>query len=169
MRDAFGRELAERMQKFGLELKPEKTRLLLFGRLARSRAAARGEKPSTFEFLGFKHVCGLDRRGKFAVIRIPAYDSCRNFLDRTHAWLKKHLHWSRRGQQAQLTTMLRGFYQYFALHHCERKLSWVLHQVQLQWIRALRRRGQRQRLFWSCLIGRAWFELPRPKTLHPTV
>ena len=30
--------------------------------------------------------------------------------------------------------MLRGFYQYFGLHHCERKLSWVRHEVQRQWI-----------------------------------
>ena len=167
--DAFGRELAERMQKFGLGLKPEKTRLLLFGRSARGWAAAHGEKPGTFVFLGFKHVCGLDRRGKFAVVRIPAHDSCRKFLDRIHDWLKSHMHWNRRAQQAYLTTMLRGFYQYFALHHCERKLDWVCREVQLQWIRTLRRRSQRHRLFWSYLSGRAWFELPRPRTLHPTV
>jgi group II intron reverse transcriptase/maturase len=167
--NAFGRELAERMQKFVLELKPEKTRLLLFGRSARTRAAAYGEKPGTFVFLGFKHVCGLDRQGRFAVVRIPAHDSCRKFLDRTHDWLRSHMHWNRRAQQAYLAMMLRGFYQYFALHHCERKLDWVYHEVQLQWLRTLRRRSQWHRLFWSYVRGRAWFELPRPKTLHPTV
>jgi retron-type reverse transcriptase len=46
--EAFGRELAGRMQEFGLELKPEKTRLLLFGRAAREQAAARGTKPEAF-------------------------------------------------------------------------------------------------------------------------
>jgi hypothetical protein len=51
--NAFDRELAGRMQEFGLELKPGKTRLLLFGRSARRCAAASGEKPATFEFLGF--------------------------------------------------------------------------------------------------------------------
>jgi RNA-directed DNA polymerase len=166
---AFGRELAGRMQKFGLELKPEKTRLLLFGRYARDRAAVHGAKPGTFVFLGFKHVCGVDRRGKFAVVRIPAHDSCRKFLDRTYEWLRSHMHENRRAQQAHLATMLRGFYQYFALHHCERKLDWVLHEVQLQWIRTLRRRSQWHRMFWSYLRTRSWFELPHPKTLHPTV
>lgn len=165
----FGRELAGRMQKFGLELKPEKTGLRLFGRFARDRAAAHGAKPGTFVFLGFKHVCGVDRRGKFAVVRIPAHDSCRKFLDRTHEWLRSHMHENRRAQQAHLATMLRGFYQYFALHHCERKLDWVLHEVQLQWIRTLRRRSQWHRMFWSYLRTRSWFELPHPKTLHPTV
>ncbi len=78
--NAFGRELAGRMQEFGLELKPEKTRLLLFGRFARGRAATFVEKPGTFEFLGFKHVCGVDRKGKFALVRIPSHPSCREFL-----------------------------------------------------------------------------------------
>ncbi len=167
--NAFGRELAGRMQKFGLELKPEKTRLLLFGRFARNRAAGYGAKPGTFVFLGFKHVGGVNRWGKFAVVRIPAHDSCRKFLDRTHEWLRSHMHWNRRAQQAHLAMMLRGFYQYFALHHCERKLDWVYHEVQLQWLRTLRRRGQWHRLFWSYLRSRSWFELPRPKTLHPMV
>jgi len=131
--NAFDRELAGRMQKFGLELKPEKTRLLLFGRLARNRATVHGAKPDTFIFLGFKHVCGVDRRGKFAVVRIPAHDSCRKFLDRTHDWLRSHMHLNRRAQQAHLAAMLRGFYQYFALHHCARKLDWVRQEVHRQW------------------------------------
>jgi hypothetical protein len=40
-------------------------------------------RPETFEFLGFKHVCGVDRRGRFALIRIPSTKSCRKFLART--------------------------------------------------------------------------------------
>jgi hypothetical protein len=65
--------------------------------------------------------------------------------------------------------LLRGFYQYFALHHCKPKLDWVRCEVQRQWMRALRRRSQRHRLFWSYLKSRAWFELPYAETLHPTV
>jgi hypothetical protein len=37
-------------------------------------------------------------------------------------------------QQDHLTKMLRGFYQYFGLHHCARKLNWVRQQVQRQWV-----------------------------------
>ncbi|MEM3486235.1 MAG: group II intron reverse transcriptase/maturase, partial [Candidatus Methanomethyliaceae archaeon] len=68
--EVFSGMLDERMQKFGLELAPEKTRLIAFGRFARMDKAARGEKPETFVFLGFKHVCGTDTKGKFALIRI---------------------------------------------------------------------------------------------------
>jgi len=65
--------------------------------------------------------------------------------------------------------MLRGFYQYFALHHCDRKLSWIRHEVQRPWVHALQRRGQRQRISWVYLSNRPGFELPSARTLHPTV
>jgi hypothetical protein len=155
------------MKKFGLELAPEKTRMLLFGRFARERMAEYGKKPETFEFLGFKHVCGTDVNGKAAIVRIPSTKSCRKFLDRTHEWMKRHMHWKRRDQQRHLSSMLRGFYQYFALNHCMSKLYWVLSEVRRQWRRSLRRRSQRHRMFWSYLESRSWFELPRPKLLHP--
>ena len=55
----FWAELIERMQKFSLELHPEKTRLLEFGPYAIDQRQWRGEgKPETFNFLGFTHICG---------------------------------------------------------------------------------------------------------------
>lgn len=167
--EEFLRQLRERFVRFNLYLAEEKTRILQFGRFAAADRAGAGMRPETFEFLGFKHVCGVDRSGKFALIRIPSVRSCRKFLARVHEWLRKQSHWKRRDQQQHLQLMLRGFYQYFGLHHCERKLQWVRSQVQLQWIRSLRRRSQRHRLYWSYLLSRAWFELPYPRTVHQTV
>lgn len=170
-RDAerLDRYLATRMRKFGLELAREKTRMLFFGRFARERMAEYGKRPETFEFLGFKHVCGIDRSGKAAVVRIPSTKSCRKFLDRTREWLRRHMHWRRREQQRELSARLRGFYQYFALTHTVPKLSWVLGEVRRQWRRAIRRCGQRSRAHWVYLVAQPWFELPRPKLLHPTI
>jgi RNA-directed DNA polymerase len=167
--EAFHRTLSRRFERFNLALAEEKTRLLLFGRFARGRKAEYADKPETFEFLGFKHVCGSDRSGKFALIRIPSQKSCRQCLARTKEWLKSHRHWKRRDQQRHLRRMLGGFYQYVALPHCKPKLDWVRCEVQRQWMRARRRRRQRHRLFWSYLKSRAWFELPYAETLHPTV
>jgi RNA-directed DNA polymerase len=167
--ESFDRYLRKRFARFNLELADEKTRLMLFGRFAAERKAEYSERPETFEFLGFKHVCGTDRHGTFAVIRIPNPKSCRKFLARTKEWLVEHRHWKRRDQQHQLTMMLRGFYQYFALPHCKPKLDAVRHEVQLQWVRVLRRRSQRHRLFWCYLKSRSWFELPYAETRHATV
>jgi len=165
----FQRQLRERFARFNLELAEDKTRLLLFGRFAAAMRGRRGLRPETFEFLGFKHVCGVDRRGRFALIRIPSTKSCRKFLARTREWLLAHRHWKRREQQHHLTVMLRGFYQYFALHHCERKLSWIRYEILRQWKHALQRRGQRRRLSWERLGNGSWFELPFARNMHPTV
>jgi len=168
--DRFAMSLSERFGKFGLELAEEKTRLMRFGRFVRTDLAKTGEKPEKFDFLGFTHVCGVDRSGQFALVRIPCVKSCRKFLAKTREWLKAHRHWKRRDQQRQLTTMLRGFYQYFGLHHCQRKLDLIRFEVQLQWVRVLRRRSQRHRMYWSYLNSRSWFELPYAgSTRHATV
>ena len=52
--ERFRDELGGRLAKFGLELHPDKTRLIEFGRRAARDRAARGEgKPETFDFLGY--------------------------------------------------------------------------------------------------------------------
>ena len=68
--DRFLHEVQARMAKFGLELHPEKTRLIEFGRFAAANRTKRGEgKPETFDFLGFTHICGKTRKTKRFTIR----------------------------------------------------------------------------------------------------
>ena len=59
-------DLRERFAKFGLELHPDKTRLIEFGRFAAANRQKRGAgKPETFDFLGFTHICAKTRDGRF--------------------------------------------------------------------------------------------------------
>jgi RNA-directed DNA polymerase len=169
--EEFQRQLRDRFARFNLELAEEKTRLLLFGRFAAETRRRKNQKPETFEFLGFKHVCGTDRSERFAVVRIPSVKSCRKFLAGVHEWLRQHKHWSRREQQSHLRAMLQGFYQYFGLHHCQKKLSWIYREVTCQWRRTLCQQGQRHKLHWSYLETRDWFKLPLPphRAAHPMV
>lgn len=170
-RDAekFARYSKYRMEKFRLKLAEEKMRVIQFGRFAIESKAEYGEKPETFDFLGFRHICGVGKNGEFTLIRKPTVKSCRKFLDKVHQWLKAHLHWKRRDQQKQLKSMLEGFYQYFSLYHCIDKLNLIRREVQLQWRRAIKRRSQRHYVFWNYLNSKDWFELPKPKLLHPDI
>src|ERR1035438_5601628 len=72
--ERFRSEFRERLAKFGLELHPEKTRLIEFGRFAAQNRKQCGEgKPETFTFLGFTHYCGkLRKNGAFTVWRVTA-------------------------------------------------------------------------------------------------
>jgi len=68
--ERFLKNFQERLAKFELEIQPEKTRLMEFGRFAASDRRKRGEgKPATFTFLGFMHFCGTNSTGRFVVWR----------------------------------------------------------------------------------------------------
>ena len=58
--DRFLEDFRERLGKFGMELHPDKTRRIEFGRYAELNRKRRGEgKPETFDFLGFTHISAL--------------------------------------------------------------------------------------------------------------
>jgi hypothetical protein len=165
-RDAekFNKELKERMQKFDLEIAPEKTRLLKFGRFAAEDLSKQSTRPSTFTFLGFEHICGKDRSGKYALIRKPSKKSCRKFTERVKEWLSKHIHWKPKAQAEYLAKMLNGLYEYFGLHHCVGKLKRIHKEVMERWRKTLGRRSQRSRINWVYLKSKSWFSLPRLQT-----
>ncbi|MBU6454402.1 MAG: group II intron reverse transcriptase/maturase [Cyanobacteria bacterium REEB67] len=167
--DKFNAWLRVRFGKFNIELAEEKTRCIMFGRFAKERLKDTGRKTDEFEFLGFRHICGEDRNGKFALVRLPRQKSCRKFLDRVRDWLKTHIHWKVRDQRKQLSAMLKGFYQYYALPHCGSKLFWVHGEVVHLWRNILKRRSQRSKTHWSYLAKQDWFNLPHPRSLHATV
>ena len=86
-------ELRERFARFGLELHPDKTRLIEFGRRAASNRQARGlGKPETFDFLGFTHICARARSGRFWVQRITIAKRMRAKLAEVKTQLKRRMH-----------------------------------------------------------------------------
>lgn len=162
----FEWEVGKRLAEFNLEMAAEKTRRVPFGRYARTHWAG---KRYSFDFLGFKHLGGRDRKGKYAVIRIPSVKSCRKFLDSVRTWLDKSIHVNRVEQQRHLSRMLNGFYQYFGLHRCVKKLQLVKFYVTRLWVRSLRKQSQRHKYTWKNLNSRSWFKLPYPAVVHPNV
>jgi RNA-directed DNA polymerase len=164
--ERFAAALPKRMARFGLELAPEKTRLIPFGAAwGRQGPAVTG----SFEFLGFRHLMGRRRRGWMTVVRIPSRSRVQRFLAGVKEWLWQNLHRSPQEQQEALAAKLRGLYQYYGITGCTRHLNWARYQVVWYWVRALRRRGQRHHLTWETLQRKPWFRLPTPKVVHPGV
>ena len=161
----FAMAVKERLGQFGLEVAEEKTRLMAFGRSTKVRP---GEKPS-FDFLGFRHFGSTDRRGRFKIVRIPTTKSCRKFLNNVNEWLNRYRHASRRTQQRNLVMKLRGFFQYFGLTDCCPKLNMVRYRVVKMWRRALKKQSQRGGVSWAKMNALEVFQLPSPRTVHPTI
>src|SRR3954471_17558615 len=91
--EQFLKAFQERLAKFGLEVHPEKTRLIEFGRFAASHRQERGEgEPETFTFLGFTHYCGKSPKGYFVVWRRTAAKRMRAKLQAIKQELRRKMH-----------------------------------------------------------------------------
>jgi RNA-directed DNA polymerase len=114
--EQFVIELKERFLKFGLELHSEKTRLIEFGRFAADEREKRGEgKPETFDFLGFTHICGKTRSGRFTVIRHTMRKRLQAKLKAVHTELKRRPHAAMPALGAYLRAVMKGHMNYYAM------------------------------------------------------
>jgi len=166
--ERFRGELAERLAKFDLELHAEKTRLIEFGREAASNREQRGAgKPETFDFLGFTHISGKTRRGKFTVLRQTMRTRVRAKLKAVKMELKRRAHLPLPQQARWLASVLRGHFQYYGVPMNSLALGTFRFRVVALWKRALDRRSQRTRTTWERMerLARQW--LPRPRICHP--
>ena len=166
--ERFLAELRERLARFGLELADEKTRLIEFGRHAAERRRARGlGKPETFDFLGLTHVCGTDRKGRFALRRRTCRKRVRAKLRAVKDELKHRRYLPIPEQGQWLARVLNGHYNYYAVPGNLPALAAFRKQVTRLWCNALRRRSQRHRLTWERMrrLEARW--LPPARIRHP--
>lgn len=167
-------DLKERLATFALDLHPDKTRLIAFGKFVAEERRARGQgRPQTFDFLGFTHICGVKRtkdgksrnsfqllrrtrrKRKWATIRAIKTELCRIRHDPIDE------------QGRRLAGMLNGHYAYFAVPTNIDAVYAVRHHVKVRWYLSLRRRSQRRRLSWRRMNVLADKFLPLPRILHP--
>ena len=162
-------ELRGRLTKFGLELHPDKTRLIEFGRFAAERRAKRGlGKPETFDFLGFTHSCGTTRKGMFTIKRQSAAKRMRVKLQAIKAQLRRFMHFPVAAVGRWLRSVVQGWFNYHAVPGNSSCLDQFRTQVGRHWLAVLRRRSQRGRRWrWERMsrLLRCW--LPPARILHP--
>ena len=161
-------DLRERFMQFGLALHPEKTRLVEFGRHAAVNRRRRGDgKPATFNFLGFTHICGKTRRGKFTVLRQTMRQRWRAKLKAVATVLRRRLHDPVPAVGAYLRAVVRGHFQYYGVPMNRPALAAFRVAVARLWRRMLGRRSHKAAVLWrrmQRLIAR-W--LPPVRVYHP--
>jgi group II intron reverse transcriptase/maturase len=170
-RDAerFLQELGGRMEKFGLALHPEKTRLIEFGRFAAENRRKRGEsKPETFTFLGFIHICGRKRwSGGFIVKRKTASKRLRAKLGEVKVALTRRRHEPIPELGAWLRSVVRGYFNYHGVPGNTDSLESFRTATVRNWLKALRRRSQRSRMTWERFARLVDRWIPKVQVLHP--
>ncbi len=137
--------LGPRFERYGLELHPDKTRLIPFGR----PRTPKGKGPRTFDFLGFTFYWGCARSGR----RVPKVKTRRARLRRSIQtvtdWCRRYRHLPVKEQHAALTRRVEGHLNYFGVNGNSRSLRQFVRGVERAWHRWLNRRSQRSRLNWE--------------------
>jgi len=167
--ERFLREWRERLQKFGMELHPDKTRLIEFGRFAVRNRKQRGEgKPETFNFLGFAHICGVSwKNGKFFVLRKTIRERLLAELEQVKAALRMRMHQPLAEVGKWLRSVVQGYFNYHAVPGNFASLWSFRFEIRKRWLHVIRRRSQRSRMTSELLEQLAVRWLPIPKILHP--
>jgi group II intron reverse transcriptase/maturase len=166
--DRFLEDFRERLAKFGLELHPEKTRRIEFGRYAEANRKRRGEgKPETFDYLGFTHISGKNRRGFFTVKRRTIAQRLRAKLQDIKQQLQRRRHAPVAETGEWLRSVVQGYFNYHAVPGNLGSLETFRERVIRLWRRQLLHRSQRHRCPWARMRRLAARWLPRPRVLHP--
>ena len=162
------RDLKERLGQFALDLHPDKTRLIEFGRFALVDRLVRGERrPETFDFLGFTHYCKKKRNGRFGLGRKPIAKLVRRTLKRLKEKLRERMHEDVHETAQWLGKVVNGWLTYYAvptssptLRGFARRLLWI-------WLHILRGRSQKDRTTIASITRLAAVYWPPVSIRHP--
>ena len=166
--ERFRGELEERLKKFNLELHPTKTRLLEFGRFAAERRQERKEgKPETFDFLGFTHICGQSRNGKFTVLRQTIRKRMQAKLREVKQELRARMHDPIAAVGAWLRSVVGGHIRYYGVPTNSVALNTFRWRVGRYWHRVLCRRSQHGHVSWDRMKRLLQHWLPPVRICHP--
>ena len=167
--ERFLEQLRERLGQFGLKLHPAKTRMIEFGRWAIADRCQRGAgKPETFDFLGFTHLCEINRKsGYFMVRRKTARKRKRAKLREIERQLRMRMHASLRETGEWLRSVVGGYNRYHGVPGNIRTLTGFGRVAARLWLRTLRRRSHKRRMSWRRFYGLEDRYVPRARVCHP--
>ncbi len=158
----------ERLGSFDLELHPDKTRLIEFGRFAQRDRRQRGQsRPETFDFLGFTHYCTETRSGRFQLGRKPVAKRMARTLKRIKEALRWRMHGNLEETARWLGKVVDGWLNYYAVPTSTRSLYRFLFRLKRMWLFILRRRSQKDRYSPDQITTLAKKHWPRLTIRHP--
>jgi group II intron reverse transcriptase/maturase len=146
----FRQELDERLLKFGLEISPEKTKVVEFGPFAVAKAKRRGEKAKTFDFLGFTHYCSRTRDGRR--YRMKRITSRKKFVAKIRMfkdWLKANRTLPTNELMEKVARKLRGHFAYYGVTDNSRGINHFAYEIRRLLFKWLNRRGKRRYMNWE--------------------
>jgi group II intron reverse transcriptase/maturase len=161
--DRIYKVLGARFEKYGLQIHPEKTRLLDFTK----PRGGQGKGNSSYTFLGFTHYWTKSRKGNWMVGRKTDSKRLQRAISSVSAWCKANRHLLMREQWKTLKAKITGHYAYYGISLNYRSLAEFYVQVQAVWLKWLNRRGGKRKQNWCSFRDylKDW-PLPKPRIIH---
>ncbi len=154
--------LPKRFNRFGLELHPDKTSLIRFGR---PQMSAKGQqKNGTFDFLGFTYYWGRSLTGYPVIKKKTARKRLNRYLKMTWNWCKENRHEPIRDQYQTLCAKLRGYYQYYGVRSNYKAIEAAYEYTEKAWRYWLSRRSHKGKVLYETL--QETYPLPKPRIVH---
>lgn len=153
--------LRHRLDEHGLSVNENKSRLLKFGKQWDG-----GKGSETFDFLGFTHIAGKSRQGRYLVIRKTSRKRFARALKAITVWCSRNRHRPLGWQWQQLCVKLQGHYNYYGLRGNFEALRRFRFVVVRRWLHALRRRSQKVNLGRLYEVLMTCYPLPVARITH---
>ncbi len=168
--ETFVSKLTQRLEKFGLRIAQDKSRIMEFGRYVWQRAQAKGGEVATFDFLGFTHYCDRTRSGKFKLGRKTARKKYIQKVKELNQWMKKVRNLVELKEWWQVLRLkLLGHYRYYGMSgNMPSMRAFYTKAIRLahKWIN---RRSQKKSYNWKQFLNFVKYNpLPQPKIYHLT-
>lgn len=166
--------LPKRLQKFGLLMHSEKSRLLDF-RSPPNKIKAKDlkqfeqkvRKLNSFNFLGFTHSWFQSRNLCWVVHQSTAKDRFSRALLNVKIWCRTNRHYPIKKQHRRLCQIVQGHFAYYGITGNSVKIRNFVHQVERIWFKWLVRRDSSRKWTWenhrSLLKNHP---LPKPRIVH---
>ncbi len=155
--ELFYQQLNERLGKFGLEVSPEKTRILLFSRSMLKQS-------ETFDFLGFEFRRAISRKFKPIVRRRTSRKKLRASIAAFTEWIKTNRNKKISKLMTTLRAKYRGYWNYYGVIGNYGSLKTFYYRTRRILFKWLNRRSQRLSYNWAGfedLLNQ--FLIPAPK------
>ena len=156
--------LPQRFNRYGLELHPEKTKVIPF---QKPPSNGKGKGPGTFDFLGFTFYWSKSRKGYWVIKKKTVGKRLARFMKEQWLWCSRHRHDQIEEQFKTLSSKLRGYYNYFGVRCNYKAIEAVYEHTVKAWKFWLSRRSHKGGISWEKFESiRASFPLPKPRIVH---
>ena len=168
--------IPKRFEKYGLTVHPEKTKLIDFRAPYHSERRHEdqsnddrkgGQRPETFDLLGFTHYWGKTRNGNLAIKKKTMKSRLMRSIQNIDQWCRKNLHEPVRLQWKMLCAKVKGHYAYYGITGNIRSLGGFYEQVKRRWKYRLNLRNRKHSMTWEKFnFLLECYLLPTPRIVH---